>query len=74
MDIMKKIILNDCPRCHGVGLLEEEAGWCMYVGCLDCGCQTAAIPFNTPEEREEAAKKAADLWNSGKTVYTGFGD
>ena len=28
----------------------------------------------TAKAKEEAAKKAADLWNRGKTVYTGFGD
>ncbi len=74
MDFLKRIDLVECPRCQGVGLLEEEAGWCMYVTCIDCGCHTAEIPFNSPEEKEIAAKKATDLWNSGKTVYTGFGD
>ncbi|MBP1581972.1 MAG: Lar family restriction alleviation protein [Oscillospiraceae bacterium] len=74
MDIYKTIDLLECRRCNGVGLLEEEGGWCMYVTCIDCGCRTAEIGFNSPEEKEIAAKKAADLWNSGKTVYTGASD
>ena len=74
MDLFKKIDLVECHRCHGVGVLEEEGGWCMYIACMDCGCRTAEIPYNSPDERETAAKKAADLWNSGKTVYSGFGD
>ena len=74
LDLFKKIDLVECHRCHGVGVLEEEGGWCMYIACMDCGCRTAEIPYKSQEEREEAAKKAADLWNSGKTVYSGFGD
>ena len=73
MDI-HEIELLDCPLCRGAGLMEEENGWCVYVTCMDCGCRTAEIPYNSLEERETAAKKAADLWNSGKTVYSGFGD
>lgn len=74
MDIFKQINLSECHRCNGIGVLEEEGGWCMYVACMDCGCRTAEIGYNSPEEREEAAKKAVALWNSGKTIYTGFGD
>lgn len=68
MDIRKEIDLLDCPICQGVGLLEEENGWCMYVMCLDCGCQTAEIHFHSREERKQAAQHAADLWNMGKVV------
>ena len=59
------INLLDCPVCNGPGLLEEENGWCMYVTCLDCGCQTAEIAFKSREERKSAAQSAADLWNMG---------
>ena len=44
--------LFDCPLCHGPGLLEEENGWCLYVQCLDCGCHTAALSYNSEEERQ----------------------
>jgi hypothetical protein len=68
VDIYKEIELEDCPFCGGAGLLEEENGWCWYVMCMDCGSQTASIEYNTPEERLEAAKKAAQLWNFRKVV------
>ena len=68
MNIHEKLILQDCPYCGGAGLLEEENGWCWYVMCMDCGSQTAAFEYRTPEERQEAAGKAAHLWNIGKVV------
>ena len=68
MDIYKEIDLFDCPRCQGVGLLEEENGWCYYVMCMDCGCHTTEIEFKSDSERLEAAKTAAHLWNIGKTI------
>ena len=43
MDLNSEIDLQDCPRCHGPGILEEEAGWCVYVACLDCGSRTAEL-------------------------------
>lgn len=74
MELFKKIDLADCPICQGTGLIEEESGWCTYVTCLDCGCRTAEFPFETSEQREQAARTAADLWNSGKVIFCGTGD
>lgn len=54
--------------------MEDEAGWCVYVSCLDCGAQTAHVSYNTPEERLAAAQQAAHLWNIGKVIHTGVGD
>ena len=71
MELHHEIDLEDCPLCRGPGVLEEEAGWCVYVTCLDCGCRTAELSFSTPEERAAAAKKAASLWNMGKLILTG---
>lgn len=68
MDALNEIELLDCPLCQGPALLEEENGWCFYVMCLDCGCQTAEIEFKTPEERLFSAKQAAHLWNMGKVI------
>ena len=55
MDIHEELILQDCPFCRGAGLLEEEGGWCWYVMCTNCGAQTAAFEYKSPEERLEAA-------------------
>ena len=49
-------------------------GWCVSVNCLDCGAETAHASYHTPEERLEAAKRVALLWNMGKVIHTGVGD
>ena len=74
MEIYKELNLQDCPFCGGPGLLEEEQGWCWTVTCLDCGAQTAAFEFRRPEDRLEAARKAAYLWNIGKVIRPGVGE
>lgn len=74
MEHLKDIELFDCPLCHGPGLLEEENGWCVYVTCLDCGCQTAEVEFSTEEERINAARQVASMWNIGKVISIGRGE
>ena len=60
--------LQDCPWCGGAGLLEEEEGWCFYVACMDCDRHTAEVEYRAPAEREDAARRAAYLWNIGKVL------
>ncbi|MBR6424661.1 MAG: Lar family restriction alleviation protein [Oscillospiraceae bacterium] len=74
MNIHEELPLLECPYCGGAGLLEEERGWCWYVTCVDCGSQTASFEFKTPEERMDAARKAAQLWNMGKVVRADIGE
>ncbi len=74
MDIHERFELQECPCCGAVGLLEEENGWCWYAVCADCGSHTASVGFRTPEERAEAAQKAAYLWNVGKVIRSGVGE
>lgn len=74
MSIHEELALQDCPYCGGAGLLEEENSWCWYVMCLDCGAQTASFEFHRPEDRFEAARKAAWLWNIGKVVRADIGE
>ena len=74
MKIHEKYPLQDCPFCGGAGVLEEESGWCWYAVCMDCGSQTAEIGYSAPEERDEAAGKAAMLWNLGKIVRGNIGE
>ena len=40
----------------------------MYACCLNCGTETAHVSYKTPEERLEAARQAAYLWNIGKVL------
>ena len=74
MDQINEISLQDCPICQGAGLLEEENGWCFYVSCMDCGSHTAEVGYKTPEQRLDAARQAAMLWNIGKVIASGCGD
>ena len=74
MDPIFEIELEDCPICRGVGAMQDEQGWCVSVNCLDCGAETAHASYHTPEERLEAAKRVALLWNMGKVIHTGVGD
>jgi len=68
MNDFENIELLDCPICGGAALIEEEQGWCIYASCVDCGCHTAEFEFSNEDEKLEAAKKAADIWNMGKVV------
>ena len=68
MDIFTEIELQDCPFCGGAGLLEEENHRYFYVTCVDCGSQTAAFEYRTPDTREKAARDAAHMWNIGKVL------
>jgi hypothetical protein len=68
MDFLNDINLQDCPICQGAGYLEEEQGWCFYVSCLDCGCHSVEVAYKNPEDREAAARRAADIWNLGKVI------
>ena len=71
---MEDIELFDCPQCQGVGMMEEEQGWCVYVSCIDCGCHTVEVPYNSEEEKQEAYKSAARLWNMGKAISSARGE
>lgn len=42
MEIYEMIDLQDCPRCFGPSILEEE-DHSYYVMCMDCGCQSASL-------------------------------
>ena len=68
MDILNDINLQDCPICGGAACLEEEQGWCFYVSCLDCGCHSVEVAYRKPEDRTDAAHRAADVWNLGKVI------
>ncbi len=74
MDLSEKIEIQDCPLCDGPGLLEEENGCSFYVSCLDCGSRTVNIDYKDAATREDAAKRAADLWNTGKVISSHPGE
>lgn len=74
MDPFDEIDLLDCPNCGGVGCLEDEGGWCVYVQCLDCGAHTAELSYKNEAERQEAARMAARIWNFRKVIRPNPGE
>ena len=67
--------LEDCPICReGVGPVEHEGGWCVYVECLHCGAHTAHFAYNSEAEREQAEKGAVQMWNLGKVIRQDLGE
>ena len=74
MDLFDDIDLAACPACGGVGCIEEEGGWCVYVQCLDCGAHTAELSYKTEEERRDAARRAAMTWNFQKVIRPNPGE
>ncbi len=74
MEHFDELELADCPCCGGIGSIEEEGGWCVYVQCLDCGAHTAELSYKDEEQRRQAAKMAAVNWNFGKVIRPNPGD
>ena len=68
MNSFDEIELQDCPCCHGAGLIEEEGGWCVYVQCLDCGAHTAELSYRNEEERQDAARRVVETLEREKAV------
>ena len=66
---MEELIeLEECPSCRGSGLIVHEGGWNVQVECADCGSHTVFIEYANEEEKAEAVKKVARLWNMGKVI------
>ena len=68
------IVLEECPCCRGAGMIGHEGGWNVQVECLDCSAHTVYIEYETEEEKREAERKVANLWNMGKVVKSERGE
>ena len=73
LELFKDLEIFECPLCGGAGGIEVENDWCVYVSCADCGGHTSEVPFNSPDEKYTAAKKAVENWNLGKVISLGTG-
>ena len=62
------IELEECPCCRGNGVLVHEGGWNVQVECADCGSHTVYVEYDTEEEKLEAERMGARLWNLGKVI------
>ena len=74
MDRNDMIVLEDCPVCRGAGFIMHEGGWNVQVECCDCSAHTVFVEYKTEQEREEAEKKVATLWNIGKVIRSDVGE
>ena len=68
------IELEECPCCRGNGIIVHEGGWNVQVECADCGSHTVYVDYNTEEEKLEAERKVAMLWNIGKVIKSNPGE
>lgn len=71
---MEDIILEECPICRGAGLIMDEGGWNVQVECADCSAHTVYVEYKNEEEKKEAEKAVARLWNIGKVVSSERGE
>ena len=74
MEINPNYVLEDCPICRGNGFVVHEGGWNMQVECADCSAHTVYVEYNNDEEKAEAEKSVAYLWNIGKVVSSERGE
>ena len=65
--------LLECPLCEGGSILEEEGNG-FYAPCMDCGSDTVHVDYKNEEDRLEAAKRAAELFNTGKVLKSNPGE
>ena len=71
---MDNIELEICPCCRGNGKLIHEGGWNVQVECADCGSHTVYVEYENDEQKAEAEKMVARLWNLGKVIKSDPGE
>ena len=74
METKEMIILEDCPICRGAGMIMHEGGWTVQVECNDCSAHTVYVDYSNEEEKAEAEKTVARLWNMGKVIKSDAGE
>lgn len=68
------IMLEECPICRGAGMLLHEGGWSVQVECMDCSAHTIFLEYANEQEKAEAERIVAHLWNIGKVVSSERGE
>ena len=66
--------LECCPICRGAGILMHEGGWNVQVECCDCSAHTVYVEYSNEQEKLEAEKQVAMLWNLGKVIKSDVGE
>ena len=68
------IELEACPCCRGAGALVHEGNWNVQVECTDCGSHTVYLEYSNDEQKIEAERGVARLWNLGKVIKSNPGE
>lgn len=68
MEVNPNIVLEECPICRGSGFVVHEGGWNVQVECADCSAHTVYVEYEGEEQKREAEKQVAALWNLGKVI------
>lgn len=71
---MENIELDICPVCRGAGMIIHEGGWSVQVECVDCSAHTVYVEYDGEDEKAEAERTVARLWNIGKVVHSERGE
>ena len=74
MEVNPKYILEECPICHGAGIVMHEGGWNVQVECADCSAHTVYVEYENEVQKTEAEEQVVRLWNLGKVVRTEIGE
>ena len=74
MDNRELIELEECTVCRGNGIIMHEGGWNVQVECVDCSAHTVYVEYETEEEKIEAERSVAHLWNIGKVITSERGE
>lgn len=68
MEINPNFELEECPVCRGNGFVVHEGGWNVQVECIDCSAHTVYIAYKNEQDKADAEKRVAMLWNMGKVI------
>ena len=74
MESKDLIELEECPVCRGAGMIMHEGGWSVQVECVDCSAHTVYVEYDDEDEKREAERAVAHLWNIGKVVSSERGE
>lgn len=74
MEVNPKYVLEDCPICHGAGIVMHEGGWNVQVECADCSAHTVYVEYENESQKKDAEEQVVRLWNLGKVVRTEIGE
>lgn len=70
----EQIFLDECPVCRGAGMILHEGGWSVQVECVDCSAHTVYMEYDNEDEKQEAVRAVAHLWNIGKVISSERGE